>query len=155
MARIEESIEIAASPASVFRLCHEPEKRPDWDERVTRVELLTSRPVRQGTLVRVDAGRAGEALFSWDGEYVGFQYSISSTVKVLDAAPSSPFKSGGESWQFVALGGGTRLTIVWEYTPRGILARIGDALGGRASARRAIRRSLVNLKKLIEGGQGL
>ena len=152
MARIEESIEIAASPADVFRFCHEPGKRPDWDMRVTRVELLTSKPVRQGTLVRVDAGRAGEVLFSWDGEYIGFQYPISSTVKVLDAAPSSPFKSGNETWQFTALGGETHLTVIWEYTPRGILARIGDALGGRASTRRAIRRSLLNLKKLIEGG---
>lgn len=152
MARIEESIEIAASPANVFRFCHEPEKQPDWDVRVTRVELLTSKPVRQGTLIRVDAGRAGEALFSWDGEYTGFQYPVSSTVKVLDAAPSSPFKSGSETHQFTAVGSGTRLTVIWEYTPRGVLARIGDALGGRASTRRAIRRSLSNLKKLIEGG---
>jgi uncharacterized protein YndB with AHSA1/START domain len=151
MARIEESIEIAASPTDVFRFCHEPEKRPDWDVRVTRVELLTPQPVRQGTLVRVDAGRAGEALFSWDGEYLSHQYPISSTVKVLDAAPSSPFKSGSETWQFSAMGGGTRMTVTWEYTPRGIIARIGDALGGRASTRRAIRHSLANLKGLIEG----
>lgn len=152
MARIEESIEIAAPPANVFRFCHELEKRPDWDVRVTRVELLTSKPVRQGTLIRVDVGRRGEALFSWDGEYTRFQYPISSTVRVLDAAPSSPFKSGSETWQFSALGNGTRLTVVWDYTPRGILSRIGDALGGRASIRRAIRRSLVNLKALIEQG---
>ncbi len=152
MARIEESVEIAAPPANVFRFCHELEKRPDWDVRVTRVELLTSKPVRQGTLIRVDAAWAGGALFSWDGEYIGFQYPLSSTVKVLDAAPSSPFKSGSETWQFSALGGGTRLVVIWEYQPRGILARIGDVLGSRASTRRAIRRSLANLKALIERG---
>ncbi len=152
MARIEESVEIAAAPANVFRFCHEPEKRPDWDERVTRVELLTSKPVRQGTLVRFDIGQAGGALFSWDGEYVRFQYPLGSTVRVLDAAPSSPFKSGTETWEFSATAMGTRVTVIWEYSPRGLLARIGDALGGRGSARRAIRRSLANLKKLVEGG---
>jgi len=153
MARVEESIEIAAPPANVFRFCHELEKRPDWDVRVTRIELLTSKPVRQGTLIRVDAGRGGEALFSWDGEYTRFQYPTSSTVRVLDAAPSSPFKSGSETWQFSAVGSGTRLVVIWEYQPRGILSRIGDTLGGRASIRRALRRSLANLKELIESGR--
>lgn len=153
MARIEESIEIAAPSANVFRFCHEVERQPDWDVRVTRVELLTSRPVRQGTLIRVDAGRASGNIFSWDGEYVSFQYPTTSTVKVLDAAPSSPFKSGSETWQFTSTGSGTRFTLVWDYTPRGLFARIGDALGGRASIRRAIRRSLANLKALIESGK--
>ena len=45
---------------------------------------------------------------------------------------------------------GTRFTLTWEYQPRGILSRISDALGRRASTRRAIGRSLKNLKTLIE-----
>jgi hypothetical protein len=152
MARIEERIDIAAAPATVFRFCHDPTRRPDWDERVVGVELLTPKPVRRGTLIRVDAGRSGKFLFSWDAEYAEFQFPFSSTLRVLDAAPSSPFDRGSERWQFGPAGGGTRFALAWDYRPRGFLARIADALGRRASTRRAIQHSLANLKAMIEGG---
>jgi len=150
MARIEDHIVIAAAPATVFKFCHDVAHRPEWDERVTRVQLLTSKPIRRGTLVRIDAGRSGNYLFSWDAEYVEYHFPSSSALRVIDAAPSSPFSAGTESWQFSSAGGGTRFAVVWEYRPRGIIARIGDVLGRRASTRRAIHRSLVNLKELIE-----
>ena len=152
MARIEERIEIAAASASLFRFCHDVARRPDWDVRVVRAELLTPAPVRRGTLLRIDAGRSGKFLFSWDAEYAEFQFPSSSTLRVLDAAPSSPFGAGSERWQFSSVSGGTRFTIVWDYQPNGILARLADVLGGRASTRRAIRRSLANLKKIVEAG---
>jgi hypothetical protein len=152
MARIEEQIEVAAAPADVFRFCHDVVRRPEWDERVTHVKLLTSPPVRQGTLLRIDAGRSGKFLFSWDAEYAEFQFPSGSTLRVLDAAPSSPFGAGSERWRFSPVGGGTRFTLVWDYKPRGVLARLADVLGGRASARRAIRHSLANLKDMIEAG---
>jgi hypothetical protein len=41
---------------------------------------------------------------------------------------------------------------VWEYQPRNIITRIVDAVGGRALTRQALRRSLANLKKMVEGG---
>lgn len=150
MARIEEHIEIAAAPAVVFRFCHDATHRPDWDERVVHAELLTGLPVRRGTLLRVDAGRSGRFLFSWDAEYAEFQFPHSSALRVLDAAPSSPFGTGSESWVFNKVGGGTRFVLVWDYKPRGFLARVADALGRRASTRRAIKRSLANLKAVIE-----
>jgi len=150
MARIEDRIEIEAAPVTVFRFCHDVAHRPDWDERVVRVELLTTPPVRRGTLVRVDAARSGRFLFSWDAEYAEFQFPRSSTLQVLDAAPSSPFRTGSESWKFGRVGGSTRFTLIWDYQPRGVLARIADVLGRRASTRRAIRRSLANLKAAIE-----
>jgi len=152
MARIEEHIEIAVAPSALFRFCHDDTRRPDWDEQVMRIELLTSKPVRRGTLFRVDASRSGKFAFSWEAEYAEFQFPSSSTVRVLDAAPSSPFSTGTERWQFSSVSGGTRLTVVWDYQPRGFLARIANALGRRAATRRAIRRSLANLKTMIEAG---
>jgi hypothetical protein len=150
MPRIEAQVEIAASPSSVFRFCHDVTRRPDWDERMVGVELLTPEPVRRGTLIRVDAGRGGRYLYSWDGEYAEFQFPVGSSLRVIDAAPSSPFRSGTERWDFSSIGGGTRLRLVWEYQPRGLIARVSDFLGGRSSTHRALRRSLVNLKALIE-----
>lgn len=152
MARIERQIEIAASPSAVFRYCHEADKRPEWDERVGRVEVLTPGPIRQGSLVRLDARLSGRFLFSWDAEYASFQFPLSSTVEVLDAAPSSPFKSGSETWQFSAVGGGTLFTLIWEYKPRHWMAAITEALGGRAVTGRAIQQSLNKLKRIMEAG---
>jgi len=150
MARIKEQIQIAAPPVDVFRFCHDTEKRTEWDERVVHVELLTSPPIRRGTLIRVDVGRSGKFLFTWEGEYTGFRSPFESTVRVLDAAPSSPFKTGSESWEFGVSDEGARFTLTWEYAPRHWLARIIDALWRRSATRRAIRRSLAKLKALIE-----
>lgn len=147
---IEDHIEIAAAPADIFRFCHDIATRPDWDERVTRVELLSRAPVRGGTLIRVDAARSGRYAFSWDGEYASFHFPRDSTVRVLDAAPSSPFVRGTETWEFSSAAGGTRFTVTWEYEARGVLGRIADALGRRASTRGAIKRSLASLKALVE-----
>ena len=150
MARIDVSIDIAASRTDVFRLCHDLSRRPEWDERVVKAELITRSPLRRGSLVRIDEGRSGQFKFTWEGEYVSYQLPSSSTVNVIDAAPSSPFKTGAEHWDFSQTAGGTNLTIVWKYEPRGILSRISDTLGGRSATRNAIRRSLANLKTLAE-----
>jgi len=152
MARIEESINIAAAPMTVFRLCHDFARRPEWDDRVVGIELITPAPVRRGSLVRIEAGRSGQFLFTWDAEYVDYQLPSGSTLKVIDAAPSSPFKSGAETWQFSKSADGTQFILTWEYQPRGFIARILDAVGRRSATRRAIRRSLSRLKKLVEAG---
>jgi uncharacterized protein YndB with AHSA1/START domain len=152
MTKVTEQIEIAASPADVFRFCHDIARRPEWDERVVRAELLTPPPARRGALIRVDVGQSGRFLFTWEGEYADFQPPSASVVKVLDAAPSSPFKAGSEKWQFAKEGASTRFSLTWEYQPRNWFAALADALWRRSSTQRAVRRSLVNLKTLIEAG---
>jgi hypothetical protein len=152
MPSIEAQIEIAAALSTVFRFCHDVSKRAAWDERVMGAELLSPAPIRAGTLLRIDAAREGEFAFPWDAEYTAFQFPQSSTLQVLDVASSSPFVSGADTWRFSATGGGTRLTVVWEYQPRGFIGRLLDGLGRRAAVRRAIQRSLVNLKTLLEAG---
>ncbi|MBN1217607.1 MAG: SRPBCC family protein [Anaerolineae bacterium] len=152
MPRIEEVVEIAVNRADVFKFCHDIERRPVWDEQVEKIELLTPRPVRSGTLLRVDS--KGGAIFSWDAEVISFQFPSGSSLRVLDVASSSPFARGSElSWEFEAVGTRTRFKWVWDYRPNGFIARIIDALGRRAATQRAIRRSMENLKKIIESGQ--
>jgi YD repeat-containing protein len=154
MPHIEESIDIAAPLADVFRYCHDIARRPRWDVQATHVELLSPAPIRQGTLFRVDASYGGGAVFSWDAEYIGFQFPLTSRVRVIDTAPSSPFATGSEvTWQFSSVGGQTRFTWTWDYKARGFLSRITDLLGGQASVRRGIRRSLAKLKELLEKGE--
>ena len=153
MPRIEAQIEIAVVPATLFYFCHDVAKRSLWDERVMAMEMLSPAPVRQGTLVRIDAAQGGEFAFTWDAEYVEFHFPQNSTLQVLDAAPSSPFASGSETWRFSSIGGGkTRFTLLWEYRPRGLIGRLLDNLGRRSATRKMIQRSLENLKALVEAG---
>jgi hypothetical protein len=153
MPRIEETIDIAVARADVFRFCHYIKNRTGWDEQVEFMELLTPKPFRQGTLLRVDA-KAGGSVFSWDAEVISYQMPSTSKVRVIDAALTCPFAPGSElSWEFIPVGSGTRLKWVWDYKPYGFIAGILDKLGRRASTQKAIKRSLAKLKAALESGR--
>lgn len=152
MPRIEEQIEVSVARSDVFKFCHDAQRRPEWDEQVDNVEILSPGPIRQGTLLRVDA-RQGGSLFTWDAEVSAYTFLQSSRVQVLDAAKTSPFGRGSEAiWQFESIGTGTRVTWTWNYNSNGFIARIMDGLGRRSSTRRAIKRSLANMKSMMESG---
>ena len=151
MPRIVESVEINVPRADAFKFCHDIASRPEWDEQVAHVELLSPKPVRQGTLLRIDA--KGGSVFTWDAEYAGYHFPSDSKLRVLDVAKTSPFGRGSElNWQFEQTSGRTRLTWVWDYKANGIIASIVDTLGRRITTRRAIKRSLANLKEVLESG---
>jgi hypothetical protein len=153
MPRIEETIEIAAARVDVFRFCHDFSHWPEWFEQVAHVELLSPAPVRSGALLRVD-GDTGGAVFTWDAEYSGYQMPQGSTLRVLDAASTSPFAPGSElNWQLESAGSKTSFTWIWKYKPHGFWSGILDKLGGRGRTQRAIQRSLANLKELVESGR--
>ena len=150
MPRLVEQIQIARRPPDTFRLCHDLDRRAEWDERVTRVEVLTPKPVRRGSVVRIDMRPAMGSVFSWEGEFVDYTFPSSSKLEVIDTAPSSYFVAGREAWRLETSGRGTLLTLIWEYRPRGLIGRIVDALMRRGSIRRAIKQSLKNLKAVAE-----
>lgn len=148
---IQDSIDIQSAPADLFRYCHDIAARPLWDDRVLRVKLLSTAPIRSGTLIRVDAARAGTYAYSWDAEYAQFRFPSGSTLRVIDAAPSSPFVRGStETWTLTSSGGMTRFDLNWNYVTKGFVGKLLDRLVGRSSMKRAIRRSLGNLKKNME-----
>ncbi|HDQ73212.1 MAG TPA: hypothetical protein ENN19_14135 [Chloroflexi bacterium] len=152
MPRIKERIDVSAPPSDVFRFCHDFDRRPEWDERISAIEVLSSGPVRRGTLMSIDACRGGEYVFSWDAELADYSFPHSSTLRVVTVARSSPFRDGSEQWTFDKANGGTRVTVVWAYEARGLLARLAGALWRRAGTRRDIRRTLNNLKQAVEAG---
>ena len=150
MPRIEEQIHIEARPMDVFRLCHDMDRRSEWDERVGRAKVLTPKPVRRGTVVRMDARPPRGAVFSWEGEFSEFTFPRQSKIVVIDAAPSSHFVDGSETWSFRRADGGTDVSLLWEYKPRGLVGRLLDPLMRRGAIRRAISQSLENLKETVE-----
>jgi len=135
---------------TVFRACHDMARRPEWDERVTRVEVLTSKPIRRGSLVRFDTQLGEGSVFSWEGEFIEFGFPSNSRIDVIDAAPSSHFVDGSEAWHFTRSGDGTAVSLLWAYKPRGILGRMLDVVARRRTIRSAIVQSLENLKRTIE-----
>lgn len=152
MPRIEEQIEVSVARPDVFKFCHDVKRRPEWDEQVDNVEILSPGPIRLGTLVRIDAHH-GRSVFTWDAEVSAYTFLQSSCVRVLDAAKTSPFSRGSEAiWEFESIGTGTRMTWIWDYKSNGFIARIMDGLGHRSSTRRAIKRSLSNMKSMMESG---
>ena len=154
MPQIQESIEIGVPRIEVFRFCHDVTNRPEWDEQIEHMELLTPAPLRSGTLVRVDSSAGRGPVFTWDAEYVSYQLPHSSKLRVIDAAKTCPFRQGSElNWQFESVGTATRLTWKWDYKPQGFVAGILDKLGGRTSTQKAIQRSLGKLKELVESGR--
>ncbi len=154
MPKIEEQIEISAARADVFRFCHDMTKWSEWAEEVMYVELLTPKPLRAGTLLRIDAQQGHGAIFSWEAEFVNYQMPMGSILQAIDTAPSSPFGVGSQlSWQLESGNGVTQMTWIWDYKPGGFIASIKDVLGGKSSTHKAIKRSLVNLKTLLESGR--
>lgn len=154
MPRLTESIEINVSRADVFRFCHDFDLWPEWAEQIERVELLTPKPLRRGTLLRIDSRQGSSAVFSWEAEVADYQMPSGSRIRALDTARSSPFAAGSEmAWTFDSTGSGTRFTWTWTYKPRGFIASILDKLGRQGATQKAIRRSLDNLKQLVESGR--
>jgi uncharacterized protein YndB with AHSA1/START domain len=150
MPTIQKRIQIEARPTGVFRFCHDMDRRPEWDERVTRVSILTPKPIRRGTVVRIDTEPPMGDVFSWEGEYREFHFPSSSRLDVIDVAPSSHFVEGSEVWEFRRSGNGTELSLLWKYKPRGILGTVLDLTVRRHAVRRAVAQSLENLKEMIE-----
>lgn len=150
MPRIEEQIEIAAGSTKVFRVCHDMDRRPEWDERVSRAQVLTPKPIRRGSVIRFDTQPAVGNVFSWDAEVVEYSFPSSSKLRVVDVAPSSSFVSGNETWRLSSSGGSTRVTLTWEYKPRGIIGGILDLLVRRRSTGKAVQESLRNLQRSVE-----
>jgi hypothetical protein len=101
-------------------------------------------------VIRFDTRLGNGPVFSWDGEVVDYHFPSSSKVRIVDAAPSSTFSGGRETWRFSFSGGVTRFTLTWDYEPRGIVGRVLDLITRRRATRRAIRKSLQNLKVAVE-----
>jgi uncharacterized membrane protein len=154
MPLIEESIEIDAARTDVFRFCHDLSHWPEWAEQIENAEFITPKPVRRGSLLRIDARQGRSAVFSWEAEVAEYQLPSASRVRAIDTARSSPFAAGSEmKWEFESTGRGTRFTWRWDYKPSGFFASILDALGRRSSTQKAIQRSLEKVKELLEAGR--
>jgi len=96
MPELTASIHIAAAPAAVFAICSDFEHAPQHVSAITKVEMLTPGPTRQGTRFKETRKMFGK--------------EATETMEVLEFTPNSSFVLGAESC-------GTRYRTTFTFTP--------------------------------------
>ena len=143
MVRAQASIDIQRAPRSVYRFVAEDFERnyPRWSPEVKELRLLSSGPMRVGTLarqVRVDQGRRTE-----------------STFKITHMQPNERLTFQGTSFPFVvdyrfdSGGAETRLRFTFELRRLDLMMRPFEKLI-RVAVQEGAERTVRNLKRLIE-----
>jgi hypothetical protein len=128
--RFERSVSIKASPETVWTIAQEPERRLEWDVRVTAVELLTPRPMGKGARLHVSYNMFGFPM-EVEMEMVSWQPHQRSGVKgvVRDAGDTI-----GASWNFAqGPDGATTWTTRVVLTSHGRLARVREWVFGAST----------------------
>lgn len=166
MVRAQASIDIQRAPTSVYRFVAEDFERnyPRWSPEVKELRLLSSGPIRVGTLarqVRVDQGRRTESTFkithmqphqrlTFQGTSFPFVVDYRFDCAGSDCAGSgSASGSGSGSGGSDSGGSGTRLIFTFELRRLDLMMRPFEKLI-RVAIQEGAERTVRNLKRLVE-----
>jgi uncharacterized protein YndB with AHSA1/START domain len=133
---VHRSIAVNGSPADVFAYLHDPKARARWDGMSDLVRLEADAPA---TGVRVHF-RGRRTAPSWVGEYVAYEPPRRSVIRLVEGI-GMPFSEFTETIAVKPEGGGSRVQMTVEYSPRGLL-RLLDVFTSRPRITRATDRSL-------------
>lgn len=150
MAKFDMTIEIDAPVELVWALTQSAERRPEWDRRVERVELLNAESQRKGTIMRT-IGKAWGRPFHMDLETVGFDIGRRCSV-LLVGAQGMPFVKGGGTWKYEQLEENRcRFRATQNFGAKDTrLGRLVDRWMYQPYLVRTTRQSLALLKKIAE-----
>lgn len=151
MSRVEDSVEIAARPETIWDYVQDYHHRREWDTTVTSWEPATGDRIGKGVTVR--ARSAGPLPFEYEAVYVSFEPYRVSAVKMTRPIGNVPFARSAGSWRYQDAGDGrTRFSMTLEYKLKwGLFGRLLDVMLMRPAIQRSIRTSLANLKRRIDG----
>lgn len=160
MVRAQASIDIQRAPTSVYRFVAEDFERnyPRWSPEVKELRLLSSGPIRVGTLarqVRVDQGRRTESTFkithmqphqrlTFQGTSFPFVVDYRFVCAGSDCAGSGSGSGGSDSGS-----SGTRLIFTFELRRLDLMMRPFEKLI-RVAIQEGAERTVRNLKRLVE-----
>jgi hypothetical protein len=147
--RIESSVTIQAPAEAIWELIQEPDRRLEWDARITGVTLLTPRPIAKGARTHVAYNMWGQAM----------------TIEIEMVAWAPPLRSGvkgkvlgtddtiGASWNLARNDdGSTTWTTKLVLTSKGRFAWLREQLNGFVTAY-LTRVSQQNVKRIAEAEQ--
>lgn len=103
MASCNFSVDIEAPIETVWLLTQSPARRPEWDYRIIKAELVDASAPQKGAKFRSIGRLFGP--FQLEMEYVTVEPNQRSAVRLV-ASKGIPFKSGGGSWHYKDLGNG-------------------------------------------------
>lgn len=146
MPQVEQSIEIAASPNTVFALiADQPERIAEWWREFELQQRVTPPPTAVGSVARYVYNMMGIRI---KGEHEVLQmeagaHLVIRTVSGLD---------GMLDYRFAPTEGGTRLTVLFAYSlPGSMLGQRLNRNNMEQKTGRDLALGLENLKALIEG----
>jgi uncharacterized protein YndB with AHSA1/START domain len=133
---IEEQVDAAAAPATVFAYLHDPANRGSWDASAESATVDGGSPAA-GARLHVRGRRMAP---SWVGEYTAFEPPRRSSVRLVEGE-GMPFRSFSQTISVAPRIGCSTVTMRLEYEPAGVV-RLIEPLTLRARLRKVTHRSL-------------
>jgi uncharacterized protein YndB with AHSA1/START domain len=146
VSRIEVSVDIEASPEAVWDFVSTLRRIPEWVEDTLAMLSVEPEPAQVGTVYRERSRIIGPV-------------SQVTTWKIIEFDAPRFQKHDGQvpmmastsvSFGLEPSAGGTKFTLVFEYTPGNRLSSLTDGLFVRKNLERGFQRSVQNLKALME-----
>jgi len=142
MVKIVESVEIKRPIDRVFAYSTDAQNWPRWQSTIPEAERTSPGPVRIGTTFRGAIRMMGRRM-KWTA--VATQYEPPGKFgKDIACGPVTTRQHN----TYEALGGGTKLTIVYDVKAGGLMALFSPFV--ESSMRKALRKALDNLKAVLE-----
>jgi uncharacterized protein YndB with AHSA1/START domain len=133
---IEDQVDAAAAPATVFSYLHDPAERGSWDASAESSTVEGGSPAA-GVRLHVRGRRMAP---SWVGEYTSFEPPTRSSVRLVEGE-GMPFRSFIQTISVAPRRGGSTVTIRLEYEAAGAV-RLIEPLTLRSRLRKVTHRSL-------------
>jgi uncharacterized protein YndB with AHSA1/START domain len=137
---IEQRVSVGAAPKDVFAFLHDPDRRRQWDAMTDLARLEDATEPAVGVRLHLRGRRTAP---SWVGEYAELAPPRRSVLRLVEGV-GMPFSSFSQTIEVAAVKGGSTVTLVLQYQPRGV-GRALEPVVLRPRLTKAVRRSLANV----------
>jgi len=146
MSRIEVSADIGASPKAVWDFVSNLRRIPEWIEDTLAMLSVEPEPAQLGTVYKERSRIIGplSQVTTWKIS----QFDPPRFQKHDGRVPM--MASASVSFGLEPSAGGTKFTLIFEYTPGNPLSSLTDGLFVRRNLEHGFRRSVQNLRALME-----
>ena len=146
VSRIEVSVDIGAPPEVVWAFVSNLRRIPDWIEDTRAMLSVEPEPAQQGTVYKERSRIIGPV-----GQVTTWTISEFDPPRFQKHDGRVPMMaSTSVSFGLEPSAGGTKFTLVFEYTPGNPLSSLTDGLFVRKNLERTFQRSVQKLKALVE-----